>query len=332
MSDLPPIAGLSLANSLSPMLQFLPDALANTHARRRLMDLAAALPSVHCALLECRFDNADVVDLSLGVLNDPAESHAVITSLRRMSTKHPGWTRVLGFVQDWRQPTRQDDHIWLEFDLDTPDLTPPSVFLSTKGGAISHALDRLGTDTASQARAWLPRLPATASLDFVGVMVPRPESSVRLNVSGLTGSDAWEWLRSYDVRLPDSCKQDFMAVFTSGSVTMAVEAQGDQLGPRIGLECRPRNETERQTLFELCVLRGWSSKAALSVADTWPGTTSPMTGIGFPPELILQAVLSDQNSPVRLVRHINHLKVAFDTNGATSAKVYLGYTHQRFGD
>ena len=321
--------GFSLADSLDPMMRYLPDQLANAAARSRLSDVAQQLPPVHRALLECRFDAPEVVDLSLGVRNCPEETSRLMAALLRISGDSPAWRRVRAFLTDWIAEDGTEDHIWLEFDLDGTGVPAPSVFVSTQSAGSPDALRHLSDNAIDTLEYWRARLPKEAALHFAGVMVPRGDPSLRLNLSGLSADAAWRWLSDHGGHLPPDARHGFDAVFAAGTVITMVEARFETLQPRVGLECRPHSDNDSVRLFDYCADNGLCPPQALDIAREWSGVSSPLIEpSGFPAALILDAIASGGAEPVSLLRHINHLKVSFDTNGATSAKLYLGYTHK----
>ena len=319
--------GFSLAESLRPLLKYLPAEFANDLARDRLLTLAAALPSIHRVLLECRFNNPNVVDLSIGVLHEPQESRRVLHALTLLSNGSEAWGRVLTFLTRWidMPATDPQSYVWLEFDLDQGGLPAPSVFVSTKSGIPFDLLASLSDTAEHLARIWQPKIPADA-LDFVGVMVPRNDRSLRLNLSGLTARTAWDWLQEH-ADITDPAWGDFETTFSAGQTVLAVEATESRLRPRLGLECRPTDAAAEIALFNLCLGHGFCTEKSQKLARSWHGTLSAISNPGdFPASMVLETVFSAQEAASHLLRHINHLKVTFDRTGAKSAKLYLGYS------
>ncbi|HZI74186.1 MAG TPA: hypothetical protein VFD73_09220, partial [Gemmatimonadales bacterium] len=143
----------------------------------------------------------------------------------------PRWTRIQQFARSWADASsplsRKVEEVWLEFDVcltqDTPNHTP-SVFFSIGDqdpqepaprrtpfseclSAAEEGLQILGgRRTSSATRSTLVecfhRLPSSARILFLGAMISRDTSTVRVVASGLSLDDILRYLQRLGVHDP----------------------------------------------------------------------------------------------------------------------------------
>lgn len=332
----------SLADTLSFALKALPPELADPAGHDCLMKLAAKLPPIAHILLECRLGKPGPVDLSLCVANGEIDRSLLRHYLLQDSAANNRCQPLSNFLRWWCDANPPDSGLksaWLEFDVDskTDTLTPPAVFLSvnqtleplsaTAIGA-GEALEKLQTGGNDRLNHWLARLPAGAIPTFIGVMLSRSASALRLNLAGLTAESAWTWLTRYGALTDDANRELFLQVYKlAGKPILCVDID-DQLGPRIGLECRPETQQNTQSMYNILAQHNVCGTAQFEAVQNWTGHDSPFdTHDEWPLHLVLESMIRTSAGASALVRQVNHVKIVFETTGITEAKIYLGLNH-----
>ncbi len=325
----------SLADSLDCILPFAPAELVPENTRNSLTRIASRLPPIARGLLECRFDGKSNVDLSVGVLDTEHERTLLRDCFTRLDDGSAAWQRVMAFMTRWEAGSEGRDSerfVWFEFDLDDDAkvFAAPSVFLSVGKLATDHGWDsELGCLSANlpvMTDHWLARAPSQGCVDFIGVMVPRDCNRLRLNMSSLQADTAWTWLRENGARLRNSDQPLFKMLYEIGDPVLTVDADPDQLGSRIGLECRPTSSSAARSIFDMCVAQGLCDPRALDRALSWCGQASILDADqNFPLHLLLEGLSRPGCEPAVLLREINHVKITFSTSGLEPAKIYLSF-------
>ena len=102
----------------------------------------------------------------------------------------------------------------------------------------------------------------------------------------------------------------------------------EQLGPRVGLECRPQTQQQTQSMYDVLAEQNVCNKAQYESVQTWTGHDSIIdTGADWPLHLVLESLIRSGGGASTLVRQVNHVKIAFENIGITEAKIYLGFNH-----
>jgi len=330
----------ALADALSLVLPHVPDNLHAPHTRTQLLRLAERLPPLARVLLECRLAEAGQVDLSLCITDSEVDR----TLLPRyfLGGELPEWDRVAAFVKWWCEENDCDGRLtsaWFEFDVDREygSLPLPSIFLHLKSSrvnpctaqstGVAAALECLQPGAATSLDKWLQTLPGEAVPTYVGVMLSRSSKALRLNVAGLSPESAWSWLSTYGAPDPQF-RMLFEETYRLGGKTILAVDVDEVVGTRIGLECRPANEADSRAMFEILADSGLCSDATYESLDTWPGYLSAMEkGADWPLYLALEALVRSNMGASLLLRQFNHLKLVYDENGLTDAKIYLALNH-----
>ena len=333
MSKHPNRTHASLLDSLECALPYASENLVPHKARQRLEHLALALPPIVRGLLECRLVEAETVDLSIGVLDTVSDKTRLHDCFAKMNDSSPAWERIMAFMSEWEGQTDSSPSsrfAWFEFDLDRhgSGYPAPSVFLSfgepAAAATWNSALLQLSETAPERVAYWLSRLPSGAVVDFVGVMVPREQAPIRLNMSGLTSETAWRWLADNGVVLPDSFRDVFDMLYDISAPSLTVEAGETRLGPRVGLECRPSSVAAAEEVFDLCHALSLCSPNVMADAERWRGKSSAFgPAADLPMHMLLEAAVQPEAPPTVLLREVNHIKFTFTPSGVEEAKIYL---------
>jgi len=172
-------------------------------------------------------------------------------------------------------------------------------------------------------------LPPSSYLGFAGAMTQRPCSGIRLTLSRfpLHGLAAFlarcHWPGELAPFLATLARIEQLGCDAALHLDVA-----DALGPTLGLELAPRDRDQRSGDWDaiLSCIRdfGWASPDDMELARRWPGTSSRWSK---PEDWPAQGM-----SWNRLLRSINHLKLAYrgDGSGETYAKLYVAYQFDTF--
>lgn len=341
MSGIAARPDFSLADTLDCVLPFAPASLVPERTRGRLGKVAAGLPPIARGLLECRLPDPGQVDLSLGVLDCGREKTMLRERFRALDDGSSAWARVRAFAEHWLVAAVDADrgrYAWFEFDVDDTvrDCPAPSVFLSVGELGAAHGWEEelaiLSPDAPAAAAAWLARLCSGARVEFFGIMVPRANDRVRLNLTFRASGLAWDWLAAHGARPDPDLRPIFDGLFRAGAPVITVDAlpggQSGALAPRIGLECRPTDAADARAIFEICRAQDLCDARALDDALAWTGATSALDGAAaYPAHLVLAELTGPGGGPGALLREINHVKITFGASGLEAAKIYLSFTH-----
>jgi hypothetical protein len=335
----------SLAATLSILDRYVPADLVGSDARAILDRLGRRIPAALTRRIyyECRLRDA-APDVDLIICVDDVSRLLVSRAEDWLPSRlrgHPLWTGIGRLCSAWRAGGRATGiyDVWLEFDADDASATAlvPSVFVGlaeTRATPLSllwsfaresvemiHGQPLHGA-IARTAQRCLDRLPAGATLLYVGLMYPRDREALRLCVAPLQSSRLLDYLaaigwpgsidqvaatlRAIQARPPDSGLE---------ATTIVHLDLAHDVRPRLGLEIylaqMPQlleRVVEDDLLNSLCRL----DLCAPSKRDAlvhWSGHSVEQ----FPYECWSSLVL----------RRVSHVKLVFAPERAPEAKAYL---------
>lgn len=343
-----PVVLRSAAGPLRVASRHLPRALVGRDARRALASVAGRLPAalLDGFYLECRTaPDAATVDYIIRVGRSGRRILAGRNHRIRLSpglTSAPGWRRLRRLCRLWSDdasPGRHVASLWLEFDVGPGSgggeeiVRRPSVFLGTDRSETSALAPADGADLAADllrplvpvgdrraGRALLTRcverLPAVASVPYLGVMLGRSDRRLRLYVAGIPARDlpsrlgeaGWpgdgDELGGYLDLLGSADRVSMAHVDIAGGILADV---GVEYVFRRGAQLRGRF-VEREFLDRLVDV-GLCSPAKRDALLLWPGHTVEN--------------LRHQLWPSVLHRRVNCVKLLFRGGRRPEVKSYL---------
>ena len=346
-----------MASTLMTMGAHVPAGLASSSALQRLRAAVAPLPAAisDWIYLECRLGETDGAVDAVIEIEEPGR--AILAGECRGAVlppaflAHPAWRGVGDLCRAWgdRTSTLHDciDHIWLELDVPvrrTMESMPvPGVFVcfgelptATFSADSWHrqsllALEVLrGSPPTGPFTACLDRclqaLPPGAYVPYIGCMLGRPRSPVRLCIVGISEDgltaylDAVGWpgdtAQIRDLTSGISATRTSHAVPGCGMVHLDV---GHTVGPCLGLEYRfdratqYRGEAPEQDFLAGLQRRRLCHPAKRQALGEWFGYSYE----SFSHHLWRSLV----------VRRLNHVKVT-SSNGQVEAKAYVLFCSQ----
>jgi hypothetical protein len=345
---------IPLTTTMVAAAPYVPPLLVDAAARQRIEDITNQLPAAltRRTYLECRLaERAAQVDLVFCV---DSSSRILLMDPRpawlpsRLRT-HPLWSGLGRLCAHWADPGSQVGaaiyDLWLEFDaIESPapaDGLVPSVFVGlartvatppldvVNGGlrTLETLLNRpVSPSLCDAVRHVVDRLPAGASVPYVGVMYPRSATTLRLCVSPLAGLALLDYLRAIawpgDIgrlaALLRAIPCDGAATALERTTLLHVDVE-DGVLPRIGLELplpqypQPMDGPSERVLFEALCAHGLCSAAKCDALRRWPGYTVEQ----FP----------HQCWPSLAIRRVSHVKVVYEPGRGAEIKTYLSFFH-----
>lgn len=341
---------VSIADTLAAARAAQSSALVSAEAGLAVAELARRIPAAlaRSMYLECRLArDVERVDMILGIettgLRIIAGRNPAI-SLDPRWLAAPFWNRAAELCRsllDQQSPTaRAIDRIWLEFDITSATEDPglaPGVFLhfrrpvtASRGaehfGAAEQAIrllmnGRLPAATRRGMHHCLARLPAGASVSYLGVFPGRDLAQVRVCIDGLDvraataygeamgqpalAEPARAMLRSAQTRVPENAPPLALLHVEVGKGEQAV------VGTEFALsrESQLRGQIGETTFLDGLVGADLCSAAKRRALEQWPGCAL----IWLRHELWRSL----------LVRNVNHVKLSTQTSRPIEAKAYL---------
>lgn len=351
----------ALADSLTLVLPALDGALASPENLRRIELLAGTLAPIHRAGFECRLETDDSqVDFQQGLRcreGEPAALAEFIASRLAALSSHraPSWRALAGLCQACSAPgsplSKALSELWLEFDvppasengsaeLDLVHISP-SVFARVRPGpeAPEHAAVVFGLLTEGREMPALERhlnrcinaCPQGAYVSHIALMLGRVPAALRVNVSRLSLRELPRYLEHVGWPGPADEIQRLGGVLLEfvDSIVFALDL-GDQVEPRIGLECffaewhsmDPRWEYLLDHLVDVGLCSGEKRNALLA----WPGRVSPADSSGpWPEQLLISGLLQPPDRFGVLDRRLSHVKLVHTPGAPLRAKAYFGF-------
>lgn len=321
----------------------LPAALLGERARAALLSTARTLPAgaVTAFYLECRLAGAaDAVDLV--VMVDPRTGF-----IAREAEHSPGWRRIENArtaLLDSTDALREvGSSFWLEYDIDPASASGPppvpGVFIglqpivpapenAERWDAVAEAAlhPLLGVRPEEALRARLRdvflRLPASAHVLYLGVLLSRPEPAVRLCVGRIPPADLPGYLREVGwpgdteelARLAHDVRHHQGEPGHPGPQLLHFDVGADGVLPRVGFEYVLRRSTQlggqlhEEAFLDNLVEMGLADAAKRAEIGAWPG-------------LRLESLPHHAERRV-VVQRVNHVKVVVQ-DGRVEAKAYF---------
>jgi hypothetical protein len=194
---------ITYADHLRPFLPHLPSALVSARCLQEILHATEDLPGplgLGPFMLECGLEEEPIADFSVGVLAS-RDGAALLAEVRSPATgaDADAWRRISRLARCWDDPASLLGsalaQVWLEFDvcLTRGGGRAPSVFAGIEPGVdvvpvVRELLDLLSDRRTSSAPLSalvdrIRRLPPPTRVVFVGVMLSRAATAVRLVVS-----------------------------------------------------------------------------------------------------------------------------------------------------
>ncbi len=327
----------------------LPSVLISQDGAYHISRVNNALPAeltTFCGL-ECRLGQEEALaDISMEIKRDSIGHHLLSgkrpSSLDELCSRPVPWRELRKFAQLWSGPNHPFHvgirNIWTEFDaakiafgtdLDEIIAHPCIFFGMAKTGSVVdigsvlNTIDPSGGPHEVISDAFIrfrKALPEKAELFQVGLMLARSSRALRVCVSGIAPDTVSSWLS--DIKWPgDSCRcrtalETLAPKLKSICVDLNLSPNG--IDKKIGLECYMDSSKDG--------ISQWHS--LLSFAEE-QGLCLPKKRLG------LNGFSGTSPSPARMrkgsngilyintVRKIHHLKLNFDGDTFTEAKVYM---------
>ncbi len=320
--------------------------LVSVAARQRLRRVVGVVPAAVSNRLyfECRLTGDEQVDVVLCADEHNRAALAGGRAIAPAARDHPVWRGVVRLFERWqRTPPPCFTQVWLELDAtaeaEASGAPLPGVFLAFPADASRRAIAattvrefRLLRDAPFEAPTTraivqaIRRLPASARLEYVGLMCSRTLDAVRFCIGNLRRHELLAYLR--EIEWPGAI-DDLQAAIAPlacesvrdplATVALLHVDVSDRVGPRLGMEvCFSRRHQlvgvtrERDFLDRLCAL-GLATPAKCEALLAWPGST--------------MAQFDHELAPSLVVRRLNAIKLVVVPGRPLEAKVYLTAFH-----
>jgi hypothetical protein len=250
----------SYADHLRPFLPYLPSALVSARCLQEILHATRDLPGplgLGPFMLECGLEEEPIADFSVGVLAS-RDGPALLAEVHAPEPASPdveadAWRRIHGLARSWGDPASLLGsalaQVWLEFDvcLTRGGGRAPSVFAGIEPGVDAVPVVRELLDVLSDGRATsaplsalvdrIRRLPPPTRVVFIGVMLSRGATGVRLVVSTSGRAPTMAFLERSG--LPGVAAD--LPVLTevwdlAAEVWLAVDVDGSGIRPRTGFD------------------------------------------------------------------------------------------------
>ncbi|MGY1688085.1 hypothetical protein ACI8AK_21085 [Geodermatophilus sp. SYSU D00867] len=356
----------SCGEGLQPFLPYVPSDLVSRRALERILSVAQQLPAALGAGpfgLECPLDGAPVADFSVAVLasrGDPADlSRLGRADSVRPPGDGPGWERIRRFASAWADAAsplhRAVEEVWLEFDVGSARqaaaLTPsvffdpghpgprdpapprrPEELVRIAGAALGILQEgRPSPGTLSALAEFVRVLPATARVRFLGAMIPRATTAVRVVVAGMSLGDVLTCLRRPGSRgTTDGLARIAPIADLADRMWLAVDVDETGVAERLGLDCYcgsgapPAGDGGWPRLLQALVEAGVCTSAK---RDALLGATELSSRVleaaVWPESLRRVSRLLGPGAFDRLELDVHHVKVVLGPGARLQAKGYL---------
>lgn len=320
-----------------------------------LRSLGERLPDAPYGLLEVRLDPSNSqVDFSQGFRQI---DKTLLQDWLRTCPDHPNWQPLRHFVDAWLQPSgaiaNAVAEAGLEFDLpgnsDHADALPNLFFRPFDDWSGSSAprntcalieavCDKLfpkarAAEIANASNALILKLPNSAQLNHVGIMLGRDVNTMRLQLRDIPLSSITDLLDHLEIKGGfDELQKLAKKHFTHGVVCLDVAPnQEHNPTPSIGLElfdtAANHKDSYARLLTELVNAKLCSDEKRLGVL-AWPGIGTPGQYVG---EWQSNLKPADANEMTFLTvpREISHIKLTSDGSRTLSAKAYLEFRQKK---
>ena len=251
------------------------------------------------------------------------------------------WEYLYQFVESWinNQSYSSISGIFLEFDYSKHNnFELPSFFVKVEKGKdfktdiynqIFHSLFPL--NKANQFINILLKikglLPNYAYINYIGIMLSRPEQMLRVNIYGLFYDDFIPLLKSLNWQGNEIELFKWLKFATSNSdqLILSFDILNDKILDKIGLEIFVNSQPDFDYRWkvlsnELIEKELWN--ANLNFFNTWKKNWTP-ANLLFHPDLILDNLINYTHKLPIIKQLVSHIKLTF-TNNNIKAKLYLG--------
>lgn len=354
---------LTISAHLEPVYPWINPAVLPSQHRDAIRSAAARFPSAlsRCIDLECRLGSDQpssdflfcVTRREREQLQTPVEFEALPPGLLAL----PLWQRILRFTKAWSDSSSELYHkvlmVWFEFDLEPGSagrdaLAAPGFFLGSKEFPASAGV--LGAEHEWFYKAALPMLageplpaaveanlrrvstclPTGVGIYQIGVFFARQVPHLRACLTGIRPEHLPAYLRKIGYGEDLSDLEDILgALAPLCDVHLDIDV-GEQIGPKIGLECAPRRDRlpvmaeNSARLLDWLARSGLCSPAQQEALLLYPGV-EPFDG----PDVSGSTAAALATTQPMLVRELSHIKVVYRPGAPLTAKAYLQVTRAR---
>jgi Prenyltransferase and squalene oxidase repeat len=343
----------SLADSFDLVAASLPAALIGPELTPELRRLTRRLAPLPRAGFEVRLGSSPRVDLQQWLTTRDHEPQLLREHVRRAGWSGPAAQRLDAFLARWSDPADPLHgacaELWLEFDrtarLASVELPPLSLFLALGAAEVADRLrttaSALGILTgeggARRSQIMLERCfdacPDGAFVSHVGLMLGRPEPSLRVNVKRLEAGSLPGYVSQLGWPGPLPAAVGVFAELRRlvDRITVCLDI-GAAVSPELGFECaldgQPPADPRWSAFLGELVERGWCAPAKREALLGWPGLTVPGEESGpWPAPLIRDELLRGVDHLSAFERRLGHVKVTLGRTRRPEAKAYFGYFH-----
>jgi hypothetical protein len=268
--------------------------------------------------------------------------------------EEPVWERVQGFCARWADagdPLHAGvSDMWLEFDMDgldmdisPPPIPIPGIFFGTapdvadQAGVIAMAVSALrgrpdNTPLPPGVSRCLEALPRGATIQQIGMMFSRQTDDLRLCAVGLASADVPGFLARAGWEGPMDELRALIARMTRSVENLVIDLDvGDTVRPKLGLEGyidRDPTKARWEELFRDLTERGECTPEKQSGVLAWLGYSTQRSLPERWPINLLSAKAPAPDYVSGFVRHLNHVKMAYQPGRPLEAKAYLSLMHR----
>lgn len=339
-----------LADYLTVITPFLSGELVSATALSRIRAIAQTLKPTWGALLECHLSpDTSQVNFSVDLLDTALE-------LDEQKRVLPIWQRIQELCWTCASPTvtdREVESVWLEFALnkEQPKIPIPSVFLSLQEGQLLHLSDNpaafccwlteksiepllghtLPLKLQQNLQVCLKALPLGAQVLHVGVILPHPNSTIRLNISGIPPLELSNYLGqigwSESVRELNAIALQLYNLVDRIVLNVDIDITGVT---RVGLECFVDRHLARssqwQPLLNYLVTSNLCTPEKCSALLNWSGYChEKLHPVSWPRNLKAVSNFLGSRASSVLVRDLNHIELTLHPGNSWLAKGYLWF-------
>lgn len=328
-----------------------PDALISEAAWARIARLAAGLPGGSSSFFgfECPLGaDAERVDFLFCSTRD--EGHTQVLAATAPRAADPAWQAVRALCKAWNGPDAELDglhNLWLEFDVGSQPQTHaverPSLFFGLQprsaGPALaSRALGVVEPAALAGARAALLRrlfdaLPDSAYVFQIGVMLARDAPAIRVCVRQIDVEGVARLLTRLGWAGDRTALGDLIASLALRAERVDLDLDlGDEVGPRIGLECYPGSDdavaARLSALTDWLLARELCSTQQAAALVRYQGLTHPRAvSTPWPASWLTVARARGDAYESCVCRWVHHVKLVFEAGAPRAAKAYLAAEH-----
>lgn len=341
----------SLLEPLLTVANQRPDALISESAWVRMTRLAAGLPGGCSSFFgfECPL-GTDAEHVDFLFCSTREEGHTRVLAAAAPGATDLAWQAVRALCAAWNAADAELaglHNLWLEFDVGSRPqahaVERPSLFFGLQprsaGPALaSRALGLVEPAALTGARAALltrlfEALPDSAHVFQIGVMLARDAPAIRvcvrqIDVNGVAGLlTRLGWTGDHAALL------DLLASLALRAERVDLDLDlGDEIGPRIGLECYPGSDdavaARLSALTDWLVARELCSTQQAAALVRYQGLTHPRAvSTPWPASWLAVARARGDEYESCVCRWVHHVKLVFEAGAPRAAKAYLAVEH-----